>query len=292
MEKPVKISFFGRIAKIFKFVKTDIWGLDETTLSRWKRVLVDITKVFHVTIKKFMDYKISMQAGTCTYITAIALIPIMMVILSILKGFGVFDAAFLTDIMSKMDNGSVFKPVLNLIQGVMDKAVDIGGIAGLVAFVLLAFSTFNTLEVTFNTIWGTNIKRALYRQLTDYMFLIIVIPVLISGGVFLYYNVATLGWPGFLTAILKILTVFVAVWAALFMFYKIMPNAKVENKPVMIGAVIVALVFALLIWAVQTGAVNFGKSNSTKLLFRVLGPMFVIPVSLIFFDLLWTILKY
>jgi membrane protein len=272
------------------FMTKGMWTIDETHLSKRQKFFVGLSKIVHVTIKKFLDYRIPQQAGTCTYITAIALIPIMMVILSILRAFNVFNDQFFFDVASKMSDGSVLKPLILMMKDIMGRAVNIGGAIGLVAFILLAFSTFGTLEDTFNVIWGTRQKRAFYRQLTDYMFLIIIIPLLLSAGVFLYYKVPLLGLNGFFKALLRVLTIFVAVWGALFMFYKIMPNAKVKAGPVMIGAVIVAFTFAILIWAVQTGLVNLGKANANKFLFQVLGPMVVIPISLIFFNVLWTIL--
>ncbi|GEM_PF-4807614 len=285
-------SMIDFVTKTIRFMTVGMWTVDESKLTKMQVFLVNLSKIIHVTIKKFMDYRIPMQSGTCTYITAVALIPIMMVVLSALKVFGVFNDQFFNDIASKAADGSVFGPLVMLFQDALNSTAGIGGVVGLVFFVILAFTTFGTLEATFNTIWGTNRKRPIYRQLTDYMFLIIIIPVLLSAGIFLYYKVATFSIPGGIKVFLKILTIFISVWAALFMFYKIMPNAKVSVRPVMIGAIIVAFSFALLIWAVQTGVVNIGRASvdSPSIQVRILGPMAVIPVSLIFFNLLWMIL--
>jgi membrane protein len=276
------------VSKTVRFMTVGMWTVDESKLSKTQVALVNMSKIIHVTVKKFLDYNIPMQAGTCTYITTIALIPIMLVVLSILKVFGVFNDRFFGEI-AKNSSGTVIPKLVELFQTALNSTAGIGGIVGLVFFIILAFSTFNTLETTFNTIWGTTKKRVFYRQLTDYMFLIIVIPVILSAGIFVYYKIATFGFSPFVSNILRILTIFVAVWASLFMFYKIMPNAQVQVRPVMIGAVVVALAFALLIWAVQTGIVGIGRLDVNNIQARILGPMAILPISLIFFNILWMI---
>ncbi|MFZ5427987.1 MAG: YihY/virulence factor BrkB family protein [Thermodesulfobacteriota bacterium] len=185
-------------------------------------------------------------AASLSYTTVLSLVPLLAVAFSVSKGFGIYEAPFLRDVLMRLfaEKTDVVDAVLGYIQNTNVKALGFIGVATLFA---TSFGLLSTMEEAFNIIWHARGQRGLWSRFSNYITVILVCPVFILAAFSLtatLQNAAVVQWlreielvNWALTLALKAVPTLM-VGVSLFILYKFLPNVKVNAIPAGIGAAV------------------------------------------------------
>ena len=146
-----------------------------------------------------------------------------------------------------------------------------GGIFIGVGLVMLLWTVINlvsNIEITFNRIWEVKKARSMYRKITDYfsMFLLMPILIVVSGGLSLFMSTILKQMDDFvlLAPIMKFmirLIPFVLTWLMFTGLYIFMPNTKVKFKHALIAAFWRGLLIRLFNSCISTASCGYQSTT-------------------------------
>jgi membrane protein len=136
-------------------------------------------RIFYLLYKGINRDNIYIKASALTFFTILSVIPMVALAFGIAKGFGLHDELRAQIIMQFHNQEQVMNWILDFANNTLEQTSG-GWLAGIgVAFL---FSTVGQLlryvENTFNSIWKVGETRVWYRQVTDYLAVIILVPAL------------------------------------------------------------------------------------------------------------------
>ena len=245
-----------KFSEITDFIRYDMWRRTNTELtSWWKRLGYATIRTIALVIRGFGSQNLNVKAQSLTYSLIFAIIPILAMILAVAQGFGV------ADIIEKQLNASflgetgLVPTIMEMVQRYLETAQ--GGVfigIGLLILLWAVYSFFQSVETAFNNIWNVKASRSIIRQLTTYIAIVVLIPVLIvcSAGISIYLQSAVEQLPhyGTLERFYNVDGVqvlqFVICWTFFTWMYIAIPNTKVRFVPAVIPGVIMGTLFQLL----------------------------------------------
>lgn len=277
-----------------RYVQTDIWRITKRDEEGGHGFLILLAKTLSLSIKNFVKGKMPTRASALCYYSVFALVPMMAFIFGLARGFG-FDA-YMMELLreryaSHLDLVTIFQ---EFVENYLNNARG-GAFVGIGIAVLLwsVMKVFFQVEISFNEIWLVNKNRNYIRRFTDYISLLLVVPifVLLSSGVSFYFNHAITLFHGnyiispTLHAVLYAMP-FVVAWAIFTMMYVVMPNTKVKFYVAAIAAVVSTAAFFGFKWLyvyVQTMMTTYNA---------VYGSLAAIPFALLFVQTTWMIILF
>lgn len=136
-------------------------------------------RIMYLLFKGIKRDNIYIKASALTFFTILSVIPMVALAFGIAKGFGLHDELRAQIIMQFHNQEQVMNWILDFANTTLEQTSG-GWLAGIgVAFL---FSTVGQLlryvENTFNSIWKVDETRVWYRQVTDYLAVIILVPAL------------------------------------------------------------------------------------------------------------------
>ena len=244
-----------KINRIKQFLTTELWRTTgRENLPFWRKVLYSLLKVLTLTVRGFQSKDLAIKANGLTYSLTFAIVPILAMVLAIAKGFG-FDAI----IEARLNNS--FLGEMNLVpmvMGFVERYLDTtqGGVfigIGLLILIWAVYAFFRSVELAFNGIWNVQQSRSIARQLSNYIFILFLVPILmvVTSGLSIYLNSAasslthiSILWDmqrGFV----KFLSYFI-VWMVFTWIYWAIPNTKVRFVAALVPGVLMGTLFQLL----------------------------------------------
>lgn len=240
--------------KLSQFFKEDLWRVTHDDVKTGKRVLYNILRTIILSVRGFIDKDLNIRANGLTYSLMFAIVPILAMVLAIAKGFG-----FENMIESKLNDS--FLGEMNMvptIMGFVERYLDTtqGGIfigVGLLILIWAVYLFFRNVEMTFNGIWNVRQSRSVGRQLTNYIFILFMIPILIvvSSGLTVFLN-STASWLAefesmrYFNRFFVKVAPFIVAWFIFTWMYCVIPNTKVKFLSGFIPGVICGTLFQLL----------------------------------------------
>ena len=121
---------------------------------------------------------------------------------------------------------------------------------GLLILLWAVYSFFQSVETSFNKIWNVHKSRSILRQITTYIAIVVLIPILIvcSAGINLYLHSMVEGYIHLGAAqesAVKFVQ-FLICWGLFTCMYLAIPNTKVKFLPAVIPGVLMGTLFQLL----------------------------------------------
>lgn len=275
-----------------KFITIDIWRTTIHDEQGKRGYLMLFLKTIILSVEHFVKRKMAVRASALTYYSVFALIPIMAFVIGIARGFG-FDE-YLTDMLISRFNSheEILTLLLSFVEKYLQNAKG-GAFVGIGLAVLFwsILKVFSQVEFAFNEIWGIKKNRSFIRRFTDYISLMILVPVLIfiTSGISFYfkYAISTFGDSFIISptlqVILKIMP-WVITWIVFTLIYIVMPNTKVKFSKAAIAALVAGgafVAFKNLFVYVQTWMTSYNA---------VYGSLAFIPFLLMFLQITWTII--
>lgn len=194
--------------------------------------------------------KIFVHAAALSFKTTLSLVPILALIFSVGKGFGV--QGFIEPIiMRNLVGGGIADDIVPLVLKYVENTnVKALGTIGLLFVIYTAISMVSDVEEAFNLIWSVKRARSLYRKFTDYLSVLVVGPlflgVMLSFTPLLSSHTITqklLGYGLFAGAFGFFLQAvpWIASIIVITLLYLFIPNTKVKLQSALVAGAIAGL---------------------------------------------------
>ncbi len=281
------------LEKIRKFLIYDLWRIDPGELTRWRLFWLRQVQVFWLVIRDFRADKCMLRASALTYATLLSIVPLLVMMVSLLKGLGVQN---------------VLEPILieNLALGSQEIVTEIFryldnthfgrlGVIGLVVLILSVLALLSNIEESFNHIWQVRETRTLLRRFADYFSVVLFAPLLILAAVSistslqsqtLVLKLLETAYVGEAMLLLFKLIPFVVMWAAFIFLYLFMPNTRVRFHAALVGGVVGGTLWQLVQWGYVHFQIGVGKYNA------IYGTMAALPIFIVWIYLSWMIVLF
>ena len=249
------------VVRLWKYCSSGVWN---DTGRGWRTTTV---KTLNLSVRSFLDGDLQTQACAMTYRTLLAIVPALALLFAIGRGFG-FQNLLQDELYSYFPaQHEVIHQCLGFVDSYLSQAsegVFVG--VGLVFLLWTLISLLGNVEDVFNTIWGVKQGRSIWRKITDYTSMLLILPVLMicSGGlsVLISTTLNSIFHFSFMTPIISMI-LDGASWLLTFLFftaaYMLIPNAKVKFKNAFIAGVFAGIGFRLLQWIFVTGQMYVAK---------------------------------
>jgi membrane protein len=215
------------------------WHLFVATLQQWPWV-----QTYQTLRQRFREDHLGVTAGSLTFTTTIAIVPLFTVMLALFSAFPVF-ARFRKmleqQVLAGMVPDAIAKPVLLSLTKFAAKASQLGGV-GLIALGLTAMSLMLTIDHTLNGIWRVKAVRPIAQRVLVYWAALTLGPLLVGASLSLTsYLISASGGlvdelPGGVGLLLSV-AVFGLQTAGFAALYKFVPNTFVRWEHAWGGAI-------------------------------------------------------
>ncbi|HOK40712.1 MAG TPA: YihY/virulence factor BrkB family protein [bacterium] len=235
--------------KIKKIIKIDLY---EKIIEDEKKIILRIIKniilFIVVLIKKFREDKCILRASALVYTTLLAIIPLLAIGFSVIKGFA--SQLKYNEIIKKflMPLGEQGEKLANKINYYVNNT-DFSsiGIIGFIFLIMTIISTMSNIEKTFNEIWGVRKSRNILKKIPDYLSVTIIGPTLFIVSMSLIItNELKFLLPVIIIKILSIIPEFMPYLVIVFtmtFIYIYIPNTKVKLIPALLASIITGFIF-------------------------------------------------
>ncbi|MDH3930474.1 MAG: YihY/virulence factor BrkB family protein, partial [Deltaproteobacteria bacterium] len=169
--------------RVETFLRKNVWEVELSSLPWWKSWLTRVLRVFYVVIRDLLEGQLTLRAMSLVYTTLLAMVPLLAVSFSVLKGFGVHNQIepLLLNFLRPMGERGV--EVTSRIIGFVDSVK--AGVLGSVGFALLIYtviSLIQKIEQACNDTWQVNRSRPLSQKFSDYLSVILIGPLLVFSA--------------------------------------------------------------------------------------------------------------
>ena len=279
---------------IINFLTVDIWRVTDGEVSRSRGILYNMIKIATLSVREFMQGRVITKASALTYSTLLAIIPALALLFAIARGFG-FANLLETQIREGLSaHAEVAEILLSFIDSYLNhtKSGVFIGVGLIMLFYTILLLTDN-IERTFNSIWQVKKPRTLYRKVTDYFSMILLLPLLImlSSGISIYLSTIVKHMEEFvlLAPIVKFLVrmiPFVITWSMFTALYIFMPNTKVKFKYAILPGIIAGSAFQAFQYLYIGSQIWVSNYNA------IYGSFAAIPMFLLWTQISWSICLY
>ncbi len=237
-----------RVKKAQNFALQHLW----ISLTQW---LPQGSAFFSVVRKKVQDDALSLRAMGLTYVTLLALVPLLAVMFAVLKAFGVHNLIepSLAQALEPLgeQGAEITRHVLEFVSNLR---VGVLGAVGVAALFYTVVSLISKIEDSFNHIWQARHSRTWGKKCSDYLSVVLVGPVLVftaltviasaqSHTVVQYLIANELLGP--LIIVATQLMPFAFLCIAFTFLYVFVPNTAVRFGSALLGGVVAAVLWQL-----------------------------------------------
>lgn len=282
------------IQSAVRFFTYDVWRMTAENVSGSVRYLISIIKAIFLSIRFFVSDRMMEKASALTYYTLLAIVPLFALVLGIAKGFNVQDLLEQTLSNGTAANNDTIKYILTFANSYLEHA-QTGVIMGIGIIMLLwvIYSLIGNIESVFNQIWQQKKGRSTVRKVTDYLSIMIVIPILIffvcglqifshallSSEYFSDILTDTIRWVFRWVPFIIIIIVFTLV-------YMVIPNTKVKFSNALVAGAVAGTGFVIFQNFYLSGQIWVSKYNA------IYGSFAALPLLLLWLQMSWVICLY
>ncbi|MCP4176512.1 MAG: YihY family inner membrane protein [bacterium] len=301
------------LQKLRTLNKTELWGYNLKNISTAYRPVLFLYRIFYFIFIDFAQKKTLMVACALSYATVLGIIPIMLVVISLSKGFLEQNLPLYTpkivdfliyrivpvfhDLHTGKAGANLYLSLQNyinnqLIPTLMNMNFHEIGLYGAIVLIVISVSLMRTIEKAFNDIWGVQFKRAIWKMVLNYWLIMALFPAIILillwiTGFSIFKDVMNLRqsiW--FARIFTDQASTFIIIWVLFTVLYKIIPNTKVRLFPAIIGGVIGGS-----LWQINNMLSFLFVSNAIRTHY-LYGSVGIIPILLIALFVGWLIVLF
>ncbi len=257
---------FLNIDTFHQFFHQNVWQIGLEDIPVWRQKLVVALRIFNLLIRDLIDGMITLRAMGLVYTTILALVPLLAVSFSVLKGFGVHNQIepALLNLLQPMGEKSV--EITDKIIGFVDNTqAGVLGSVGLAFLIYTVISLLQKIEKSFNYTWRVKHHRSITRRFSDYLSIIIIGPVLVFSALgmtaslsstSLYQHFMEIEEIGSLVKQFVRLIPYLFVISAFTFVYMLIPNTRVKFRSALIGGIVAGILWESTSWAFAAFVVN------------------------------------
>lgn len=272
---------------VYKFIRSDIWKITGNEISNTRRILYNVIKTIYLSIRGYYNNKLGVRSAALTYSIAFAIVPLIALISSIAKGFGieaVIEKALQDTFVAQAH-------LIPIVMGYVHKYLDTmsGGLfigIGLAILIYSVYNLFAQIEVALNNIWQVEKSRSIPKQFTLYFSGLLIFPILlaVSSGLSIYINnilknsILIQFYSPLVTFFISIIPYFLSSFLFTIVYFFV-PNTKVRFVNALIAGTIAGIAFQLFQMLYVTGQINLTRYNA------IYGGFAAIPLLLLWLNI-------
>ncbi len=278
-----------------RFLTYDVWRMTADNVSGTLRYLISVVKALFLSVRFFVSDRMMEKASALTYYTLLSIVPLFALILGIAKGFNVQDALeqTLANGTAATNDGTIHY-IFSFANSYLEhsKTGVIMGI-GIVMLLWVIYSLIGNIEAVFNQIWQQKEGRSTVRKVTDYLSIMIVIPILIflvCGLQIASHTIVNSEYlEGFLSDTLRWVFKWIPILLIIIVFtfiYIVIPNAKVKFTNALIAGAVAGVGFIIFQNIYLNGQIWVSKYSA------IYGSFAALPLLLLWLQMSWVICLY
>ena len=286
---------FSALRRFIRFLRKDLWREELRHMPGGKKFGIASLRVFAHVLVSFTQNLAGIRAAGLTLITLLSLVPLLVLIFAIANGFGYSEdlKQAMTDFAADLppDIGAVVMQIHALVDSVRFTAL---GAVGTLVLVWTSFALFTRVEQAFNHVWRARRRRSWLRRISDFIALIVLVPVLVLGALFLKSMVTGADWIQGLREEYALaeslynagigLAPHVMMWVAFTTMYKMVPSARVHWRAALVGGIIAGSLWIILYSVYLNFQVGVAQANA------IYATLAALPLLLIYLQLSWTVI--
>jgi len=272
------------------FLEHELWEMDAADKPWWQKFLVNQGQILALVVRGFIADGCMLRASALTFTTLLSLVPLLALVFSVLKGFGVQNELepLLLEQLAVGGGAAVTK----IVEYINNTNVARLGTYGLVFLIATVLTLLSNIEKSFNSVWGVEETRPMLRRFTDYFSVVTIGPLLVVVAISMTSTlksqqlVITLIKYEYLGEVLLFMfeiLPFMVMWLVFAGLYLFMPNVKVSPRAALIGGVFGGTLWQLSQWGYLNFQVGVARYNA------IYGTMAALPILMIWIYLSWMI---
>ena len=232
---PSQSRFAAHVAKVmawWRYVSVGVWRDQRRT---WK---VNTVKTINLSVRSFLSSDLQSQACALTYSTLLAIVPALALLFAIGRGFGFQDLLKQQLYSYFPSQRSALDAAFNFVDSYLAQASE--GIfvgVGIVFLLWTMISLLSNVETSFNSIWRVRQGRTFMRKITDYLAILLVLPVLMICGSGLSIlmstalrNLLPYEWSSSAVTLILDCASYVITWVFFAAAYMLIPTLKLSRS--------------------------------------------------------------
>ena len=244
-----------RLQQIREFVQYDLWRQPDVAVhTPKKRIWYRILQTIILFVRGFKDKALNVRANSLSFSLLFAFVPIVAGVFAVARGFG-FEGLLKERLSTSfLAEANIAPVILEWVERYLDTAR--GGLflgIGLIVLIWAVYAFFNMLERSFNTIWNVKQSRSFGRRLTNYMVVLLLVPIMIilTSGISIFLN-STQALAPVLQAIEPIRRVilrmipFVVSSVVFTWIFIAIPNTKVKLSSVIFPGILMGFLYQIV----------------------------------------------
>ncbi|CAN5789168.1 YihY family inner membrane protein [soil metagenome] len=251
---------------------------------------VQIRNLFWFAHKRLEEGRLPQVAGSLTFTTVLALVPILTIALAIFTAFPLFnnfrsslEAYFIHSLMPK----GISNTVLGYLTQFATKATRLSAVGG-VALIVTAVATMSMIDRSFNQIWHVKRRRPAVQRVLVYWAIVTLGPLLIGASISVtsYLFSATSGVVGNVPFIGGVFFTLVSIFfttGAFTLLYLAVPNRTVDWRDAAWGGLFAAIAFEISKRFFAIFVIQFPTYTV------IYGALAAVPIFLVWIYLCWLI---
>ena len=279
-----------KLRKLFTYFTDTIFRED---INEWRnpvvRWLVQQYRLLFYTARGLVEHGTLVRSAALTFYTLMSLVPLLALVFAVVKGFGLADGL----VENLYELFPQHPETVDYIVGFAENALarTQGGVVAAVGLVMLFWAVirvFGSIENAFNNIWEVKVERSIARQWTDYIAVVMIVPVLwiLANAVGNYIEQVLGLYDKWYFTTLSRLASMVVIWTMFTLLYLIIPNARVRFRSALMAGIVAGTIFLLFQWGyvyVQRWMTSYNA---------IYGSFAALPLFLIWMQTSWEILLF
>lgn len=233
-----------------------LWQQNIRDLPLWKRTAVRSAQIFTAIVRDLLQGQLSLRAMSLVFTTVIGFFPLLALTFAVLKGLGVHNAlepTLLTLLQPLGSEANAFTAdILRYVDAIQVELIGITSVGLLLYFVL---DMMRKIESSFNYIWSVKHGRSWSSRVSEYLFAVIVSPLLLFLSITITSSVNTNFFRDLLENLsygILIIEFFALIAPILLMSlafafaYSFLPNTRVQFGSAFIGGLVTTIIWKLM----------------------------------------------
>lgn len=275
-------------------LKNWVWGYNLNDAPGSRVAFISTLRLLLALSRDFSSGQLTMRAMSLVYTTLLSLIPLLAFSFALLKALGLHNIIqpMLERFLSPLGPGS--KAITEkLVSFVQEMNVGVLGVAGLVFLLYMVTLLIRKLEADLNSVWEVKHLRKLRSRLSDYLILLLVVPLMLFASVSITAAASStslgqtllgIAQLGSMVYVLGKLLPYVLICGGFVFLYLFVPNTKVRFMPALEGGVLAGILWQSASWIFTSFVAGSGRYNA------VYSGFAIVILSLIWLYISWLIL--
>ncbi len=277
------------LQKLSDFLRNEIWH-DPKDAGRLYFFYYQAMRIILMTVHGLKNRMILLRASALSYSTLLAIVPLLAIVFSMLKGLGFHSRLehalvnYLTD-----EQEALTSRIIEYIANTNFKAL---GAFGTALLIYASVMMLSNVERTFNELWGVARQRTIPRKISNYISVLFLGPFLMVLSTAMIASFSSNVVVSALTEYDVFVQFFVlfskiiphaVLWIAFTVMYILMPNTRVRFIPALVAGVICGSAWEGAFRIYTNFNIGVAKYNT------IYGTFAVLPIFIIWLYISWLI---